>query len=226
DVGQVCFDPFESLSDVMFVTNWSDWLLFPARRSTLNSMRKLLLAALSVLALNAETHNVIADRYYRTFSHQNAVLKRIKPGDIVITKTLDSGGQDDKDVKRHSESGNPLTGAFYIEGAEPGDSIRVNFGKMRLNRDWGYSSLRLGLFALTPEYVEHLFSPNFKPDVVRKGSSTLVRWELDRANNMVRLRDPASARVKLEYPAKPMLGWVGVAAPGDFAPTSGPAGSY
>jgi len=189
-------------------------------------MRKLLLAAIFVLAANAETHKIVADRYYRTFSHQNAVLKRIKPGDVVVTKTLDSGGQDDKDVKRHPESGNPLTGAFYIEGAEPGDAIRVTFQKMRLNRNWGYSSLRLGLFALTPEYVEHLFSPNFKPDVVRKGSSTLVRWELDLANNMVRLRDPASARVKLEYPARPMLGCVGVAAPGDFAPTSGPAGSY
>jgi acetamidase/formamidase len=32
--------------------------------------------------------------------------------------------------------------------------------------------------------------------------------------------------VKLEFPAKPMLGCVGVAAPGDFSPTSGPAGSY
>jgi amidase len=30
----------------------------------------------------------------------------------------------------------------------------------------------------------------------------------------------------MEFPAKPMLGCIGVAAPGDFAPTSGPAGSY
>ena len=188
-------------------------------------MRKLLLAAIFVLAASAETHKVVADRYYRTFSHQNAVLTRIKPGDVVVTKTLDAGGQDDKEAHRH-ESGNPLTGAFYIEGAEPGDAIRVHFQKVRLNRNWGYSSFRLGLFALTPDYVEHLYSPDFKPDLVRKGSSRLVRWELDLANNMVRLRDPASARVKLEFPAKPMLGCVGVAAPGDFAPTSGPAGSY
>jgi amidase len=97
---------------------------------------------------------------------------------------------------------------------------------MRLNRNWGYSGFRLGLFSLTPEYVENLYSPDYKPDLVRKGRSNYVRWEIDRANNMVRLRDPASTRVKLEFPAKPMLGCVGVAAPGDFAPTSGPAGSY
>src|SRR5262249_20382060 len=51
-------------------------------------------------------------------------------------------------------------------------------------------------------------------------------WEVDGGNNMVGVGGPGSAGVKLEYPAKPMLGCVGVAAPGDFAPTSGPAGSY
>src|SRR6266550_3112695 len=173
------------------------------------NMRK---SALSLMALClatsgfAETHTIVADRYYRTFSRQNAVLKRIKPGDVVVTKTLDSGGQDDKDVFRHPDPGNPLTGPFYIEGAQPGDAIRVTFRKMRLNRNWGYSGFRLGLFSLTPEYVEHLYSPNYKPDLVRKGSSNYVRWELDLARNRVRLRDPASTHVKLEFPARPMLG--------------------
>jgi acetamidase/formamidase len=54
----------------------------------------------------------------------------------------------------------------------------------------------------------------------------MVRWDLDLARNMVHLHEPASQRIKLEFPAIPMLGCIGVAAPGDFAPTSGPAGSY
>jgi amidase len=189
------------------------------------TVRALLLLALAALA-HAETHRLVADRYYRTFSHQNPVLKRINPGDVVVTKTVDSSGRDDKGVVRHPDPGNPLTGPFYIEGAEPGDGIRVHFQKMRLNRNWGYSGFRLGLFSLTPEYVEHLYSPNYKPDLAIKGRSNVVRWELDLARNMATLKDPASAHVKLEFPAKPMLGCVGVAAPGDFAPTSGPAGSY
>jgi len=188
-------------------------------------MRALLSIALSTLA-HAETHRIVADRYYRTFSHQNPVLKRIKSGDVVATKTVDSSGRDDKDVIRHPDPGNPLTGPFYIEGAQPGDAIRVRFQKMRLNRNWGYSGFRLGLFSLTPEYVEHLYSPNYKPDLAIKGRSNVVRWELDLARNMAALRDPSSAHVKLEFPAKQMLRCVGVAAPGDFAPTSGPAGSY
>src|SRR5262249_38405129 len=111
-------------------------------------MRALLSIALSTLA-HAETHRLVADRYYRTFSHQNPVLKRIKPGDVVVTKTVDSSGRDDKGVVRHPDPGNPLTGPFYIEGAQPGDAIQVRFQKMRLNRDWGYSGFRLGLFSLT-----------------------------------------------------------------------------
>jgi amidase len=185
----------------------------------------LLLASLCAVVAHAETHTIVAKTYYRTFGHQNPVLLRIHPGDSVVTKTLDSGGQDEKDVHQ-SESGNPLTGPFYIEGAEPGDAIRVEFRKMRLNRNWGYSSYRLGLFALTPEYVEHLFPGTYKKDLVRKGSSTTVPWDIDIVRNTVHLREPASAHVKLEYPAKPMLGCVGVAAPGEFVPTSGPAGSY
>jgi amidase len=186
----------------------------------------LLAACAAAVIARAETHEIVPTTYYRTFSHQNPVLKRIQPGDLVITKTLDSGTVDFQDISRHPDPGNPLTGPFYITGAEPGDAILVHFQKVRLNRKWGYSSYRLGLYSLTPEYVEHLYPPTFKPDIVRKGSATLVRWEIDLARNMVRLRDPASEHVKLEFPAKPMLGCVGVAAPGDFAPTSGPAGSY
>src|SRR5207237_9281430 len=37
---------------------------------------------------------------------------------------------------------------------------------------------------------------------------------------------PADASADVDFPAKPVLGCVGVAAPGDFSPTSGPAGSY
>ena len=77
------------------------------------------------------------------FSHQHPVLKRILAGDTVITKTVDSGGKDEKGVER-SPGGNPLTGPFYIEGVEEGDAIAVRFHKVRLNRNWGTSSNRLG----------------------------------------------------------------------------------
>src|SRR5258708_6033765 len=79
-----------------------------------------ILLLIATLPSRAETYTLVADHYYRTFSHQNAVLKRIQPGDVVITKTIDSGGQDDKDVLRNPDPGNPLNGPISIEGAEPG----------------------------------------------------------------------------------------------------------
>jgi hypothetical protein len=39
---------------------------------------------------------------------------------------------------RHTKThGNPLTGPFYIEGAEPGDALIIHLEKVRLNRDTG-----------------------------------------------------------------------------------------
>ena len=87
----------------------------------------------------SEVHHVVATTYYRTFSKSYPVLAHIAPSDTVVTKTLDSGGQD-LNGDHLSEPGNPLTGPFYIEGAEPGDSISVHLAKVRLNRDWGYTS--------------------------------------------------------------------------------------
>src|SRR6266542_4434769 len=84
-------------------------------------------------ALAGETRQVVAKQYYRTFSHTNPVLMRIKAGDVVVTKTLDAAGKDFTGETR-AERGNPLTGPFYIEGAEPGDGIAVFLRKVRLNR--------------------------------------------------------------------------------------------
>lgn len=186
---------------------------------------KILSAVLLGLPLAAETIQLVPQTYYRTFSHTNPVLKRIRPGDVVITKTLDSGGQDYKG-EHLSESGNPLTGPFYVEGAEPGDQLVVTLRKVRLNRNWGYSAYRLGLYSLMPDYIEGIYSNHYKMDLVRKGSDTMVPWDIDLEHKMVKLREPSSNRSKLEFPVQPMLGCIGVAAPGDFVPTSGPAGSY
>jgi acetamidase/formamidase len=169
--------------------------------------------------------DVIATNYYRTFSRSHPVLARIKPDERISTKTLDSGGQD-MDGKHRSEPGNPLTGPFYVEGAAPGDSISVHLHKVRLNRDWGYTSIRLGLVSLTPELVENVYSSEYKPDLVRKGRADILPWDIDLKRNTVRPRKPESDTGSLEFPAEPMLGCIGVAPEGDFSPTSGPSGPY
>lgn len=171
------------------------------------------------------THEVVAETYYRTFSRANAVLATIAPGDTVRTRTLDAGGQDFDDARR-SEPGNPLTGSFYIEGAEPGDALAVRFDRVRCNRNWGWSTYRLGLSALLPETIEGLYSSRYKPDLIRPGRDNIVPWDIDLEAGVVRLREPQAQALKLEFPVRPMVGCVGVAPAGDFAPTSGPSGAY
>jgi acetamidase/formamidase len=188
-------------------------------------MASFALAALVALATVGDSHTIVPSTYYRTFSRAHPVLERVKAGDSIATKTLDSGGVDEKDVTR-SEPFNPLTGPFFIEGAEPGDALVVKITTLKMNRNWGWSAYRLGLFSLTPEDVEHVYSNEYKPDLVRKGRSTLVPWDLDLAKQTVKLREPKSSKLSMEFPARPMLGCIGVAPPGDFAPTSGPSGAY
>jgi acetamidase/formamidase len=175
---------------------------------------------------SSDTHRVVAQTYHRTFDARHPVLVRISPGAVVETKTVDSSGRDLEGKRRHPESGNPLTGPFYIEGAEPGDALAIRFRRIRMNRSWGYSSYRLGLAALTPNAIEKLFPAAYKADAALPGRADLVPWDLDLEHQTVRLHEPRSQRISFEFQARPMLGCVGVAPAGGFAPTSGPAGSY
>jgi amidase len=179
-------------------------------------MRCCLLFAVAV-CLSAQ----VPEHYYRTFSHDHPVFLRIQPGERVATKTIDTGGKDFRGEKRSPE-GDPLTGPFYVEGAEAGDAILVTLHKVRLNRNWGLTAARLSPFALMPDILKRLAR-----DTVGNWDRQLL-WDLDLEDNMVRLHEPPqSARVKFEFPARPMLGCIGVAAPGkNFSPQSGEAGNY
>jgi acetamidase/formamidase len=163
--------------------------------------------------------------YYNTFSRMHPVLRRVRPGDAVITETLDSSGRD-KNGDRRGQASNPLTGPFYVEGAEPGDMLVVRLTKVRLNRNWGYTAYRLGLYSLMPESIEGLYSGRYKEGAVVQERSNVVPWDIDIDRQIVRLREPVSGTIKLEFPTKPMVGCIGVAPAGDFSPTSGPSGAY
>ena len=194
-------------------------------RYTHDMLLRVALVVTCSLAALGETHRTFASRFYNSFHHRHGPLAKIKPGDLVITRTIDASGRDETG-KVVAESPNPLTGPFYVEGAAPGDAIVVTFRKIRMNRDWGYSNYRLGLFALAPNSIEKLYPNLYKEGAAIPGRSNAVRWDLDITKGMVRLNEPASKVHKLEFAAQPMLGCAGVAAPGDFGPSSGISGPY
>jgi len=163
--------------------------------------------------------------YCHTFSQAHPALQNIRPGERIATRTIDAGGQDERG-NWVSHSPNPETGPFYIEDARPGDALAVRILKLRMNRNFGWSSYRLLLNAMPPEQVAEIYSDHYKQDLVRKGRDNLIPWDIDLISGMLRLREPFSARVKMQYPARPMLGCIGVAAAGQFAPTTSMSGPY
>ncbi len=201
--------------------------------AALTNAAGLLVVGISVcFVVQAAIYEIYPDRHSRTFSANETPVLRIHSGDTVVTKTWDSGGQDEKGVRHlhqpyiYPETGNPLMGPFYIEEAERGDALEVHLDKVRLNRNWGYTSYRLSPDILTSGAAEQLYKNFYKMEAVRPGSANLIPWDLDLKRNVANPRLLSSSGFKFDLPVKPMLGCIGVATPGDEVLTSGPAGSY
>jgi acetamidase/formamidase len=173
-----------------------------------------LVFALALPAYGAD-HRIVAERYWHTFSATHPVLLTIRPGDRVLTKTVDSAGFDFQGVRRTLTHGNPLTGPFFIEGAAPGDALEVRIHRLRLNRATGYTGYQVGVKNLPPSL--RVDKPG--PDAVYKGYDYLLPWSIDLKKNTVQAG-------RLTFPAQPMLGCIGVAPEGVYSPRSGPAGYW
>ena len=168
---------------------------------------------------------IVAETYHNTFSRAHSVLARIKPGEVVATKTLDASGRDENGTVK-ARPPNPLTGPFFVEGAEPGDALIVRFGKIAMNRNWGWSCVSPRVCTRSrPNRSKGIYPNRYKPGEIIKERVNVVPWDLDLKRQTVRLREPASGVNAMQFPARPMLGCVGVAPAGDFAPTSSPSGN-
>ncbi len=140
-------------------------------------------------------------------SHREPVLL-IRPGDTIVTSTIDSGGVDSAGVTR-AMYGNPQTGPFYVVGARPGDVLAVQIRRLRLNRDWADSLNGFVGSAMTPALADQA------GDLGRR-----VKWRLDRVAGTARLDDPPAGLRDFVVPVRPMLGGIGVAPDFGFAPFS------
>src|ERR1700681_5055433 len=102
---------------------------------------KPLLCIILVVSLSAttfaETYRFEPKEFYNTFSGAHKPVLTIKPGDHVITSTLDAGGVDSAGVKR-AQGPNPETGPFYIEGAAPGATLAVHLLHLETNQGTGH----------------------------------------------------------------------------------------
>src|SRR5438046_7343551 len=100
----------------------------------------------------AETHRFEPTKFYNTFSGAHAPVLHIKPGDHVVTLTIDARGFDSAGVQR-GHGPNPETGPFYIEGAEPGDTLVVHLLRLETNRGTGFSASLLAPYTADPGFL-------------------------------------------------------------------------
>jgi acetamidase/formamidase len=174
-------------------------------------LRALLAVSLGGIAF-AETYRFEPKEFYTTFSGAHKPVLTIKPGDHVITSTIDASGVDSAGVKR-AQGPNPETGPFYIEGAEPGDTLIVHLLRLEVNRATGYSGTLLAPYTADPAFL--------RAEALREPKT--LTWQLDKKMGVARLDSTEFKPGHLELPLRPMLGCIATAPPGKAAiPTSTP----
>jgi len=148
----------------------------------------------------AETHTFVPNHFFNTWSAAHTPVLHVKPGDRVITKTVDASGVD-WNGKTVAQGPNPQTGPFFVDGAEPGDMLVVTFVRLETNRAMGFSSSLLAPYAVDPGAIASRFDREPKR----------TTWTIDKAKGVARLDQTDIQPGGIELPLKPMLGCVGVA---------------
>ena len=139
----------------------------------------------------------------------------LAPGDTVRTRTLDSRGYD-RDGTPRAPRGNPLIGAFYIDGAMPGDTLAIHLDRVRTNRDSAYQADLVATNALETGYLHGIASLY----------SGFNRWRIDAAAGTASLVDASGKLSGYTVKLSPMLGCIGVAPPRDETLGSGHIGAF
>jgi acetamidase/formamidase len=152
-----------------------------------------------------------------------APVASIKPGTVLTTSTLDCfAGRVRSTTDLSSQLCdprylNPQTGPFYVEGAQPGDTLVVHFVSIEPRENWGVSTTVPLFGALTSTPTTATLQPAL-PEL------TWI-YDLDRENRLVHFQALRSQHT-VALPMDPMHGTVGVApslgevrsslAPGDW----------
>ncbi len=166
-------------------------------------------------AVAPQTHEFTPTVFYRQFSPTSKPVLTVNPGDTIHTTTVDAGGTDEKGVPRVM-GGNPETGPFYIESAQPGDTLVVHLVRLRLNRDWAMSDDFIVSRAVDSDLA-----------VKMKDGGKTIRWHLDTEHGVATPEKPAEHLTHYSIPLKPMMGCIAVA-PGltHAPPPTGDSGNW
>src|SRR6195256_5056082 len=134
-----------------------------------------------------------------------APVARLKSGNILEANSLDCFGNAIKkpgDPLALVKGDNPLTGPFYIEGAEPGDTLAVKILDLQVDGDQGLGAFAPGFGALN--------QTNYTPMLHAPLPEKIWFYPIDHASNTAMFQ-ALDSNYKVRIPLHPFLGCIGVA---------------
>jgi acetamidase/formamidase len=172
----------------------------------------LFLAEAGAQSANVVHYRATIDTVKYAFGIAHPVA-HLKPGEILDTNTLDCFGNA---LKKPGDSldlvkgDNPLTGPFFIDGAEPGDTLAVKILDLQIDSDHGIGAFSPGFGALN--------STNYTPMLHAPMSEKVWFFPINRSDNTATFK-ALDSDFGTKIPLHPFFGCIGV------APASGEARS-
>jgi amidase len=165
------------------------------------------------LPLGAQTPPAKPDvvRYHATIDNVKYVygiappVARLHSGNILEANSLDCFGNAIKkpgDTLALVKGDNPLTGPFFVEGAEPGDTLAVHILDLQVDSDQGIGAFAPGFGALN----QTNYTPMLHPPLPEK----IWFYPIDHADNTATFQ-ALDSNYKVKIPLHPFLGCIGVA---------------
>jgi amidase len=149
-----------------------------------------------------------------TYAASYAPVARLKSGDILETNTVDCFGnaiQKPGDTLSMAKGDNPLTGPFFIEGAEPGDTLAIKILSLEVDGNQGVGALAPGFGAINSTN----YTPMLNPPIKEK----IWFYPIDHAGNTATFQ-ALDSKYTVKIPLHPFFGCIGVAPAGGEARSS------
>jgi amidase len=149
-----------------------------------------------------------------TYSASYTPVARLKSGNILETNTVDCFGNAIKkpgDTLSMAPGDNPLTGPFYIEGAEPGDTLAIKILDLQVDGNQGIGALAPGFGAINSTN----YTPMLNPPIKEK----IWFYPIDHATNTATFQ-ALDSKYRVKIPLHPFFGCIGVAPAGGEARSS------
>ena len=143
-----------------------------------------------------------------------APVAHLKPSNILEANSLDCFGNAIKkpgDALALVKGDNPLTGPFFIEGAEPGDTLVVHILDLQVDGNQGIGAFAPGFGALN--------QTNYTPMLHAPLPEKIWFYPIDQASNAATFQT-LDSNYKVKIPLHPFLGCIGVAPAGGEARSS------